>query len=65
MKVKLKDKPMDVSWVGSYKGMDNDVFEKLNNGGVVELDSIPKYAKDFVVEVNDSPKPKTKKDKGE
>ena len=63
MKVKLKDKPMNVSWVGSNKGMDNDVFEKLNNGEVVELNAIPKYAKDFIVKVNDSSKPK--KDKGE
>tara|TARA_R100001509_G_C4775849_1_gene184591 strand:- start:402 stop:626 length:225 start_codon:yes stop_codon:yes gene_type:complete len=59
MKIKLKDKKMDNAF--SYRGFSIEDFNSLNKGGVVEVDFIPKHAKDFVKEVSSSSKPKVNK----
>ena len=47
MKYKLKDKPMD-RW-DSYKGLGFKNWEKLNNGGIVELKEVPELAKKYLI----------------
>ena len=57
MKVKLKDKNMDKSY-----GLFRPLMKALNRGEVVELDEIPKDAKPYLVEINET-KSKKKGDK--
>ena len=57
MKVKLKDKKMD----GSY-GLFRPLMKDLNRGEVVQVDEIPKGAKPYLVEINET-KSKSKGDK--
>ena len=57
MKVKLKDKKMD----GNY-GLFRPLMKALNRGEVVEVDEIPKDAKPYLVEINET-KSKKKGDK--
>ena len=57
MKVKLKDKKMD----GSY-GLFRPQMKALNRGEVIEVDEIPKDAKPYLVEINET-KSKNKGDK--
>tara|TARA_R100000278_G_scaffold116677_1_gene96204 strand:+ start:2774 stop:2962 length:189 start_codon:yes stop_codon:yes gene_type:complete len=59
MKIKLKDKKMDNAF--SYRGFSIEDFNSLNKGDMVEVDFIPKHAKDFVKEVSSSSKPKVNK----
>ena len=61
MKIKLKDKKIDNSF--SYRGLSKEDWKSLNNGKVIEVDSVSKYAKDFVVEV--SPKKVSKAKEGD
>ena len=57
MKVKLKDKKMD----GNY-GLFRPQMKALNRGEVIEVDEIPKNAKPYLVEINET-KSKNKGDK--
>ena len=57
MKVKLKDKNMDESY-----GLFRRLMKALNRGEVVELGEIPKDAKPYLVEINET-KSKKKGDK--
>ena len=57
MKVKLKDKKMD----GGY-GLFRPQMKALNRGEVIEVDEIPKNAKPYLVEINET-KSKNKGDK--
>ena len=57
MKVKLKDKKMD----GGY-GLFRPQMKALNRGEVIEVDEIPKDAKPYLVEINET-KSKKKGDK--
>ena len=57
MKVKLKDKNMGASY-----GLLRPLMKALNKGEVVELDEIPKDAKPYLIEVNET-KSKKKGDK--
>ena len=57
MKVKLKDKNMDESY-----GLFRPLMKALNRGEVVELGEIPKDAKPYLVEINET-KSKKKGDK--
>ena len=57
MKVKLKDKKMD-----GNNGLFRPLMKALNRGEVVELDEIPKDAKPYLVEINET-KSKKKGDK--
>ena len=57
MKVKLKDKNMDENY-----GLFRPLMKALNRGEVVELDEIPKDAKAYLVEINET-KSKNKGDK--
>ena len=56
MKVKLKDKKMD----GKY-GLFRPIMKALNRGEVVEIDEIPKSAKPYLFEINET----KSKDKGD
>jgi len=53
MKIKLKNKknPITQMWCFKYSGYDSDVINKLNSGGKVEVEKIPKPALEFVNEV--------------
>ena len=57
MKVKLKDKKMDGSC-----GLFRPQMKALNRGEVIEVDEIPKNAKPYLVEINET-KSKNKGDK--
>ena len=57
MKVKLKDKKMDGSC-----GLFRPQMKALNRGEVIEVDEIPKDAKPYLVEINET-KSKNKGDK--
>ena len=46
MKIKLIDKKMDNAF--SYRGFSIEDFNSLDKGGVVEVSSIPKHAKEYV-----------------
>ena len=49
MKYKLKDKKMD-RW-DSFKGLGFKIWEKLNNGGTVELKEVPKLARKYLEKI--------------
>ena len=49
MKVRLKDKKMDKSY-----GLFRPLMKALNRGEVVEVDEMPKEAKPYLVEINET-----------
>ncbi|MBT7929622.1 hypothetical protein HN682_06885 [Candidatus Peregrinibacteria bacterium] len=59
MKIKLKDKKIQLSSSHSHRGVKYADWLKLNDGKSIEIDSIPELIKDEVVEV------KTTKPKGQ
>jgi len=52
MKVKLKDIGNKIPYSSSCMGFDSDIRINLNNGSIVELDSIPKKGISYVEEIS-------------
>ena len=48
MKYKLKDKKKLLPRWDSWCGLGFKVWEKLNNGGIVELKKVPELAKEYL-----------------
>ena len=51
IKLKNKKNPITQMWCFNMSGYDSDVINKLNSGGEVEVEKIPKPALEFVNEV--------------
>lgn len=48
MKIKLKSIKKPLSKWDSCSGFDTEVFDCLNSGEIVEVDSVPEIAKDLI-----------------
>ena len=62
MKVKLKDPGNKIPYGSSQMGFAPEDRVSLNNGGTVELDSIPEKGADYVVQVGNQKSSPTKGD---
>lgn len=64
MRIKLKSKenpiPPNSMWCFRIAGYDPDIIEQINSGKSVEVDSVPKPALEFIMEVNKQQKKEAK-----
>tara|TARA_B100001939_G_scaffold329472_1_gene325758 strand:+ start:884 stop:1081 length:198 start_codon:yes stop_codon:yes gene_type:complete len=65
MKIKLisKDKPITSNWCFKKEGFCSTLLDEINSGKQVEVDRVPKSAWEYVEEIKQVKKLKTKGDK--